>query len=70
LVIGGATARGVDPEVDSEIQLEASQESRLSLCSRNEKSHRRVAFKSGGFPKNGAVAIEVSGPRHQHRLRA
>jgi hypothetical protein len=29
-----------------------------------------VAFGSGGFPKNGAVAIEVSGHAHQHTLYA
>jgi hypothetical protein len=60
----------VDPEVDSKIHPEASRGSSSSLCSRNKKSHRVVASGSGGFPKNAAVAIEVSGPHHQHRLRA
>jgi hypothetical protein len=68
---GGCLDPGqVDPKVDPEIHLEASQGSSSSLCSTNEKSHRAVASGLRGFPKFGAVAIEVPGPRHQHRLRA
>jgi hypothetical protein len=68
---GGCLDPGqVDPEVDPEIHLEASQGSSLSFCSGNEKCHQAVASGSGGFPKFEAVAIEVPGLRHQHRLRA